>query len=140
LIFAAATGALVVLLAWGRAGWVPLFGMPDRYALLSVPGLCAVYFAWILYGPEIPRKVVAITFAIAVLLALPFNVRKGLGLRDAYVAGMQAFERDLADGFSWRELGERNQEFLFGWDHDLLIEGMRMLHEAKIGPWQNAAR
>lgn len=133
-IFATAMGALVLLIAWGRAGWVPLYGMPPRYALLSVPGLCAVYFAWILYGPETTRNRVAITFAMAVLLALPFNLRAGLGYRDAYVTGMHAFEQDLADGLSWRELGERHQQFLFGWDHDGLLRGMRMLHEAKSDP------
>ena len=39
LIFAAAMAALVVAIAWGRAGWVPRFGIPDRYALFSVPGI-----------------------------------------------------------------------------------------------------
>ena len=139
-MFAAATAALILLIAWGRAGAVPLWGMPGRYALLSVPGLCGVYFAWILYGPETTRNRVAITFAIAVLLALPFNLRQGLAYRDAYVTGMRAFEQDLTDGLSWQELAERHQKFLMDWDHSSVMKGMEMLHEAKMGPWKSALR
>jgi hypothetical protein len=139
LFFAAAVAALVVLMGWGRAGWVPIFGMPGRYALLSVPGLCAVYFAWILYGPETTRNRTTIAFAIVVLLALPFNVRNGLAGGDSYVTGMRAFEQDLADGLSWQELGDRHYQFLLTWDRDGLVERMRMLHEAKIGPLGRAA-
>ena len=46
-------------------------------------------------------------FAVAVLLALPFNLRQGIEYRDAYVTIMQAFEQDLAEGMSSRELAER---------------------------------
>ena len=76
-IFGVAMAALVVAIAWGRAGWVPRFGIPDRYALFSVPALCAAYFAWILYGPEPLRDRIAIAFAAAGLLALPLNLREG---------------------------------------------------------------
>jgi hypothetical protein len=134
-MFAAAMGTLILAIARGRAGW-----LPDRYALLSVPGLCAVYFAWILYGPDITRNRVARSFAIAVLLALPFNVRMGLAYRDAYVTGMHAFEQDLANGLSWQELGERDQEFLMGWDHTTVMKGMQMLYETRSGPWKGAQR
>jgi hypothetical protein len=139
LIFAAAIAALVGAMAWGRAGWVPRFGMPDRYALFSVPALCAVYFAWILYGPETVRDRVAITFVIATLVALPFNLRHGRAWRDWYVSGMQAFEQDLSAGLSWQELGDRHHKFLLHWNRDALVERMRMLHEAKIGPLGRAA-
>jgi hypothetical protein len=137
LIFAAAMIALALLIAWGRAGNVPLFGMPSRYALLSVPGLCASYFAWILYGPETARNRVAIAFVVAVLLALPFNLRDGLrGLDEYYVRGMRSFEQDLTDGLSWRELAKRHEKFFMDWDHLAVMKGMQMLHEAKMGPWK----
>jgi hypothetical protein len=133
LMFAAATAALVLLMGWGRAGFVPLYGMPGRYALLSVPGLCAAYFSWILYGPHGTRDRVAMVFAVAVLLALPFNLRQGLGHRDAYVALMQGFEQNLAKGMSWRELAERQTGSEVEWV-ELYAKGMEMLHEAKMGP------
>jgi hypothetical protein len=139
LIFAAAMAALVLAMAWGRAGWVPSFGLPDRYALLSVPALCAVYFAWILYGPEIVRDRIAITFVIAFLVALPFNLQQGRAWRDWYVIGMQAFEQDLSRGLPWQELGDRHCKFLLHWDRDALVERMRMLHAARTGPLGRAA-
>jgi hypothetical protein len=134
LTFIAATAVLAVAVAWGRAGWVPEFSMPDRYVLLSVPALCAAYFAWLLYGPKGTGDRIAKAFAIAALLALPFNVREGLAGLDWYVTGMQAFEQDLADGLSWQEIGDKNEPFLAHGDGPILVERMRMLHDAKIGP------
>jgi hypothetical protein len=133
LMFAAAMAGLVLALAWGRAGdHIP--GMPDYYALLSVPGLCAAYFAWILYGSEPVRNWTTTGFAIASLLALPFNVRDGDAWLSWYVAGMRSFEQDLSTGFSWQELGDKHYKFLLAWNRDALVERMRMLHDAKIGP------
>jgi hypothetical protein len=137
LMFAAATAALVLLMGWGRAGWVPIYGMPSRYVLLSVPGLCAAYFSWILYGPDGTRDRVTMVFAVAVLLALPFNLRQGLGHRDAYVELMRGFEQNVAKGMSWRELAERQTKGFIRWDPELDAKGMEMLHEAKMGPWKN---
>lgn len=137
LIFGAASGALVLLIAWGRAGLVPGFGLPPRYAVLIAPGLCAAYFAWVLYGSQGHDRV-AIGFVTAVLLALPFNIREGLRVRDAYVAGMSSFEQDLSDGLSWQSLAERHQQFLMSWDYAAVMKGMQLLHDAKMGPWRDA--
>jgi hypothetical protein len=141
LIFAAAMAALVIATALGRAAWVPLQGMPDRYVVISVPGLCAAYFAWLLYGPVIARERVANAFAIVALLAFPLNLKEGLTGLGRCVADTQAFEQDLADGLSWQELAERHQRILFPFPdgRDTLIEYARMLHEAKIGPLGRAA-
>jgi hypothetical protein len=139
LVFAAAMAALVLAMAWGRAGWVPVYDMPDRYALLSVPALCAAYFAWILYGTEGVGNRVAIAFAIAGLLALPFNLREGNWLRRWYASGMAAFEQDLSAGLSWQELADKHYKFLLHWDRSGLVESMKMLHDAKIGPLGRAA-
>ena len=131
LIFTAGMAALILALAFGRSHSL---GTSSRYALLTVPGLCAVYFVWILYGPENTRNRLANAFAIAILLALPFNIRDGLAERDWYVTNMRAFERDLAEGLSWQELADRHQ-FLLPWDRDGLVERMQMLHDAKIDPF-----
>jgi hypothetical protein len=134
LVFARAIAALATAIARGRAGWVPQFGMPIRYSLLSVPGLSAAYFAWLLYGPANLRDRVAVAFAIVSLLALPFNLREARGDQAYYAEGMDAFEQDLSAGLSWQELGDKHYRFLMHWDRDRLVEGMRMLNEAKIGP------
>jgi hypothetical protein len=140
LMFAVAMTGLVLMLAWGRAGLVPYDGMPGRYALLSLPGLCAIYFAWILYGPQTARDRVAIAFTIAALLALPFNIRSGLRQAEVfqtYAIRAQAFEQDLADGLTWPELEAKHKQFIFdqgSWWKDNMSKGFQMLHEAKIGP------
>ncbi|MBV8336779.1 MAG: hypothetical protein JO358_15355 [Alphaproteobacteria bacterium] len=138
LIFGAATAALVLALAYGRAGWVPLYGMPDSYIAMSVPGLCAAYFAWLLYGPAITRNRIANAFAIAGLLALPFNVYHGLAMRVAHEDRMRVLEQDLAEGLSWREIADGHWQILFPWDRNTLIEYAGMLHDAKIGPFGRA--
>ncbi|MBV9480026.1 MAG: hypothetical protein JO249_04630 [Acidobacteria bacterium] len=136
LIFAGAMATSTLAIGWGRAHW----GEQDRYALISAPGLCAVYFAWILYGSESMRNRVTIIFAIAMLIALPFNIRRGIFYREVYVAGMQAFEQDLRGGMSVKELAERHQKFLFGWvPLEQLVGEMRMLHQARMGPWKGTA-
>ena len=138
LVFGAGMATLVVAVAWGRAGWVPHYGMPGRYALLSVPGLCAAYFTWVLYGPETVSDRIAIAFAITSLLALPFNVRVGNSFRHYYTEGMTSFELDLSAGLSWQQLGDKHSGFLLHWDRDALIERMKMLHDAHIGPFDRA--
>ncbi|MBV8737047.1 MAG: hypothetical protein JO007_07275 [Alphaproteobacteria bacterium] len=96
-----------------------------------------MYFAWILYGSETMRNRVTIIFAIAMLIALPFNIRRGIFYREVYVAGMQAFEQDLRSGMSVKELAERHQKFLFGWmPLEQLVGEMRMLQQARMGPWK----
>ena len=79
-MFGAAMALRVAVVAYGRAGWVPLFGMPDRYTLLSAPLLCAAYFVWLLYGTAPLRNYIANAFAVVAVLALPFNVREGVRL------------------------------------------------------------
>jgi hypothetical protein len=82
---------------------------------------------------------VGIAFAVTALLALPFNIRKGFAWRDGYVIGMSAFEQDLSNGLSWQELGDKHEPFFARGDGPILVERMRMLHEAKIGPLGRAA-
>jgi hypothetical protein len=125
--------ALFLALAWGRAGKVPSWGMPDRYALLAAPSLCAAYFTWLLYGPEKIRDQVAIAFAITSLVALPFNLQEGYWWVRGYDMLMTEMEEDLSAGLSWQELIDKDQIFTY-WTTDGLVEYMEMLHKAKIGP------
>ena len=124
--------ALVLGMAWSRLVSIQM----DRYALLFVPALCAAYFSWLLYGPEIVRDKIAIAFAVAGLLAFPFNLEKGVAWRNDYIAQMVAFEGDLSAGLSWQELVDKDLEGFARWyQHpDVLAENMRILNQAKIGP------
>lgn len=140
LLFAAGSAALVIAMGWGRAGWVPSFGMPDRYALLSVPTLCGAFFVWLLYGPPMLRGRAIAMFALVTVFFLPLNVRAGLGWRDYYLAGMSLVEGDLCRGVDLAELADRHVRFLMHWNRGALQERMRLLEEAGIGPWATRGR
>jgi hypothetical protein len=142
LIFGAAVGALILGIAWGRASTLASYPLPDRYGFFIAPGLCAVYFAWILYGPQTARHLIPTAIAIVVLVALPFNLQAGKAWRSNYVAGMRAVERDLSAALSLEELSQKHAFFFFGKPNDYsgaLAERMRMLREAKIGPLGSTA-
>lgn len=140
LLFAAGSAALILAMGWGRAGWVPSFGMPYRYALMSVPTLCWAFFVWLLYGPSRLREWALALFALGALLVLPLNVRAGLAWRDWYVAGMSSVERDLCRGMDLAELADRHVRVLMHWNRGTLEERMRMLEEAGLGPWAARGR
>jgi hypothetical protein len=96
--------------------------------------------AWIIYGVEPLRDRIATVFAIAALVALPFNLYDGYSWRRQYVAGMKAFEQDLSAGLSLRVLADKHADFFkFEGYEDYIYERMRMLHDAKIGPIGRAA-
>jgi hypothetical protein len=136
LAFFAAVAVLALAVGWGRAGRAAATGrMPTRYVLLAAPGLCAAYFTLLLFGKEWMRRAGPAALAIIVTLLFPFNTRLGLGRRDWFGAGMAAFERDLASGASPALLAQRHHAFLLHWDEALMVSSMRMLRDARIGPF-----
>lgn len=137
LVFAAAMAALFLAVAWGRAAQVPIWGMPDRYALLAAPAPCAAYFTWLLYGPEEIRDRITIVFAITSLVALPFNMQEGYRWTRGYDQLMAELEQDISAGLSWQELIGKDKVFTY-WITDGFVGYMQMLNEAKIGPFGRA--
>jgi hypothetical protein len=120
-------------MGWGRAGLVPQAGLPDRYVLLSVPTFLTAFFIWELYGSPKLRSIVQTGLFLLMCLALPFNVKAGFQWGDWYRQGMDDVEQDLLRGTPRGVLAERHQKFLLHWDKRKLLEGMGMLHKAKIG-------
>jgi hypothetical protein len=140
LAFLCAVVALALAVGWGRAGHVAATGrMPIRYTVLAAPGLCAAYFSLLLCGPPWLRGAGPACLALLLLLLLPLNTRIGLQRRDWFAAGMAAFEHDLAAGTSPKLLANRHHPFLLHWDEELMVAGMRMLHEAGVGPFVDLA-
>ena len=143
LSFAGGCAVLALAIGWGRAATDMESGMPMRYVLFAVPALCATYFIWELYAPDTPRRWLEAALCVAMLGLLPSNTREGFGLpgrydigwRGWYVTGMNAVERDIRAGVPRLEMASRHREFLMHWDETKLAAGMRMLHEAHIGPF-----
>jgi hypothetical protein len=143
LSFAGGCAVLALASGWGRAATDMVSGMPMRYVLFSVPTLCATYFIWELYAPAAPRRWLQSALCAAMLVLLPWNTREGFGLpgrydigwRGWYVTGMNAVEQDIQRGVPRLEMASRHREFLMHWDEAKLAAGMRMLHDAHIGPF-----
>jgi hypothetical protein len=143
LSFAGGCGVLALAIGWGRAATDMVSGMPMRYVLFAVPALCATYFIWELYASETPRRWLESALCVAMLVLLPSNTREGFGLpgrsdigwRGWYVTGMNAVEQDIRNGVPRLEMASRHREFLMHWDEKKLAAGMRMLHDAHIGPF-----
>jgi hypothetical protein len=143
LSFAGGCAVLALAIGWGRAATDMVSGMPMRYVLFAVPALCATYFIWELYAPDVPRRWLQWALCVAMLVLLPWNTREGFGLpgrydigwRGWYVSGMNAVEQDIQGGVPRLEMASRHREFLMHWDEAKLAAGMRMLHDAHIGPF-----
>ncbi len=134
LTFLAATLLLAFLVGWGRAGRAAETGrMPSRYVLLAAPGMCAAYFALLLHGRWGVRRLGLPALALLAALLFPLNTYLGLERREWFGAGFDAFEGDLAAASSAEELASRHHEFMLHWDEELMVVGLRQLHEAEIG-------
>jgi hypothetical protein len=136
LVFCGCLVLLVLAMGWGRSGLMPTVGLPNRYVLLSAPIFCAAFFIWQLYGPLPLRRAFQWALLIACLLSFPINTRAGLMIRDWYVDGMKSVEQNIQDGLSFEGIAANNRDFLVHWwDEDMLIDKMRLLKEAGIGPF-----
>jgi hypothetical protein len=133
--FLAAASVLALAVGWGRAGRAAATGrMPSRYVLLAGPGLCAAYFAMLLYGRAWSQRLTT-GLALIVALMFPLNTRVGWQRRAWFGAGFAAFERDLQAGTPGSLLAHRHYPFLLHWDETLMSASLQQLHEARIGPF-----
>lgn len=129
LLFAAGVG-------WGRAGDVPEFGIPLRYVSISLPAFIAAYLLWV--GSASPwSRSMQRGLALVMLLLLPVNSVAGHRFfADWYDEGMTALRADLRRGVPVEALAVRYNRFLVHWWQPAELERhMRMLQEAKIGPF-----
>ena len=136
LCMVAAVVILAVAVGWGRAGRIATGGgLSRRYALLAVPMLCAVFFAWELYGRRRWATCVQMALLIVAVALIPLNTRKGLATRNWVQAGMDAVRQDIEARMPRQLLAERHGPFLLHWDGERLAAGMHMLDVAGIAPF-----
>lgn len=126
---------LALAVGWGRAALVPSTGIPDRYALLSLPALCLAYFAADLYAPTTLRRVLQGGLLVTTLLLLPANSAQGFGWRNWYTIGMDRVMADLDAGATAEELARENGDFLMHWDSAGLAQRIEMLRMDGRGPF-----
>jgi hypothetical protein len=89
--------ALVV--GHGRAGRVPISGLPIRYVIFTVPIPCAVFLLTELYGVPKPREIMQRGLLVVMLLILPLNTVSGFyGFTVWYRKQSVAIERQILSG------------------------------------------
>ena len=126
-----------LVMGWGRAAWIPRFGLPIRYVMLTVPTILICYGTWEIYGfPLLRRGMQWTLFIIMFLLILP-NSKAGFIFRNWYVTDYNKLMKDINDSIPHTQLAERNQMFLLHWDKNNLIKGMQQLKKAGMVPFKN---
>ena len=131
---------LVAAMGYGRAAWVPEFGMPPRYAILAAPTIVAAYHVWDLYGAAPLAAAARWALLALALLCLPANHREGRAFVDWYRAGMDRALADVDAGVPRLELARRHREHLLHWDEPALGERIGMLRDAGMGPFARLRR
>jgi hypothetical protein len=120
-----ALGSLALGLGLGRNGF------ETRYVTLALPAWCAIYFAWLLYGPESGARMRA-GLAVASLVALWGNTAFGLEYARELRGQLGGFERDMAAGVPLHELVHRYGPWLHP-HQDMAARYLPMLKRAKVG-------
>lgn len=120
-----------------RAGLVPTYGLPHRYALLALPTLLASYFIWELYALNLWKKVMQWSLLLIMIGLLYPNTRKGYRWLAYFNEGSEKVINDIKTGMTCLSIAERNKEFLLHWDKRGLSSYLEMLKQAKIGVFRN---
>jgi hypothetical protein len=135
-LLVAAFVALALAIGVGRAAKVEASGyMSTRYALLSVPMLCASYFIVELYARRSVRNLTQGALLLIALGLLPLNTKIGFQRRDWFQRGLKSFQSDVQAGMPLEVLADRHFRFLVPWSRDGLASGLTLMQQACLGPF-----
>jgi hypothetical protein len=127
-LFLAAMMSLALGLGIGRAAF------ETRYVTLSVPGLCAVYLAWTIYGSPRLQNLVRTTLFVTVVVVLAPNTFWGWQWAHYIKSHLEAFERDIIGGMPPYRLLQRHADL--HQDNELMMDYMPMLRGAGVGAFR----
>ncbi len=123
---------MAAAVGWSRSGLGPGTGLSTRYVTLAAPILCALYVAWLTYGPPRARRLVHAGLLAAVCLALPANIQSGR----KYGAFVRACELRVEGSLKARvpasELVRRHSKYVNP-NPARVSECFRMLKAARFG-------
>lgn len=134
LAFLGAGVVLAVSLGRGRAGAVPYFGLPDRYVLVAIPIICAIFIVWDRFGSGRVRRLGPALLCGAMALLLPLNTVYGAQWKDWYQDRVETFGADVAQGVPLAELIRYRP---LGWDPQEMWMGMQYLRARKVGVFEH---
>jgi hypothetical protein len=145
--FLVGAGGVALGVAWSRAALVPTVGLPDRYALATLPILLGSYLAlvtlhpWPGNAPSRSRRsasAVGIAMALVSVVALPLNMHQGASWQHWYDSGAAAVLADIDRGSTTAVLARNHREYLMHWDESGLAWRIELLRAAHIGPFARA--
>jgi hypothetical protein len=117
-----------------RAGFGPPAILASRYVTLTVPLLCVLYLAWLLYGNARARSAVSLGLLVMIAMALPdassFGRNYGRHVRTCELR----VERSLKDRDPWERLMSRACPAIYPHAEEAAAY-FRMLRAARIGPF-----
>jgi hypothetical protein len=137
LAFTGAFLAFGLVVGWGRAGVIVVYGSwPLRYSLIALPALVVAFFLWTLYAPAAARERLPALMMAAMVAILPINTVHGFWWAQWYRKGTTAVLKDLQAGNSAVTMVKRHRAFLHhSRDEVALANEMVMLKAARMGPW-----
>jgi hypothetical protein len=130
-LFLAAVAGLALTVGVGRGAGGPLAGFAFRYVTLAALGACAVFFAWITYGPSRVRPLAQMSLFTLMASMYSLNFQEGLNYGKPRHDRMLEFERDLRAGEPVYVLGQRYTPFLLPLPEQLAAS-LRMLRSAGV--------
>ncbi|GAB2537511.1 hypothetical protein GCM10027085_30160 [Spirosoma aerophilum] len=138
-LFVLLGGCLAFALAMGhaRAGLVPTYGLPRRYAILAVPAVFAAFFIWELYGQKRLKMFVQFILLVVIVGLINQNAKKGRAWLTYFNDGAKLTVNDIEAGMPPSLIAKRNRQFLLHWDEAGLAKYIVMLRQARMGAFQN---
>jgi hypothetical protein len=137
----ASASALVAGIAYGRAVMGPGYGFADRYALLSVLGLCCAFLGASLYGTvrgvrlgHIGQAALFVCMCAVLWTNLGIGLDYGVGRR----AAGDALLADAAGGAPPALLAARYWQSLYP-NERVMADRLAMLRDAGWGPYRREA-
>jgi hypothetical protein len=130
LAFLAGGGVLALEIGNGRAGYIPIQGLADRYALIAVPVLCCAYLVYDRYGNPTWRRLAPGVLCGTVIALLPLNVIFGFQFRDWYHRLVDPFAAEVKTGVP---LDELTYYGVIAADIPTMSDVMVQMHQAGIG-------
>lgn len=107
LMFLSAAGVLVLMIGTSRAAMGLDYFYQGHYLTLQAPALCAVYFAWEVFGRRLGRCV-QIAMLLVLCGLLPWNLKHGLEVGERLQQQAMAFERDVRNRVPPSVLAEKH--------------------------------
>ncbi len=108
LLFIGAMGTLAFSVGIGRSGVREDYGFMDQYVTGAVPVLCLLYLIWDVAGAPRAGRAIQIFLFSLMLVLLPYNARRGLGMGNALAERKQALMEDVRAGLQPKELAARH--------------------------------